>query len=196
MRQSLVLQSLKSAGGGQGCNNSGGKRRQTRKEGMKASERGRGEGCREKQQPMKTIGFSSMPHGYLQFYSLNFALLGVEKWVALKRLSEFLFGFFPLLGFLQQQETQKIFLNKAWNWLFAFCLWNFLWLTNWTLIPSLLGKADALAATRQKSQMQPAERGSVSPAKGFINFKKVFSDSWHSLMVKPVAWQMPLRITL
>lgn len=103
----------------------------------------------------------------------------------------------PFLGFLQQQGTQKIFLNKAWNWLFAFCLWNFLWLTNWTLIPALPGKADALAELGGAFGCSHQKGAQIHLLKALLIKKKKspFSGScWW--LVRPVAWQMPLRLTL
>lgn len=163
-------------GEGWGCDNVEGETGQAGKWGMKTSEWGRGEGCKAAADEFYQL-FLMASSSFTAWILLYWGWKNEWHWRGWVNSCS---GFFP---FLQQQETQKIFLNKAWNWLFVFCLWNFLWLTNWTLIPSLPGKADALAATRQKSQMKPAERGSVSPAQSFINFK-VFCESWCSL----IAW--------
>lgn len=66
-------------------------------------------------------------------------------------------GLFSLIASCSSRK-QEIFPNKACNWLCVFCLWNFPWLTNWALVPSLLGRAATLAATCQ----QPALRGCSS----------------------------------
>lgn len=105
------------AGEGQGWDNVGGDKGQAKERGMKTPERERGEGCRAKHQlfPPYLVAPSRFTAHILLYWG--------GKMSATEEAGEFLFGFFSsLLGCLQQQETQEIFLNKAWNWLFAFCL--------------------------------------------------------------------------